>query len=723
MTRANQLGLLALTVTLIAACGSQIPVHNAPANPNAYNGTLQMTWVGSSLITIGFGKNVQGVVQLTAGGQPVAGATVTFSVNGTANGSYLQQNTNTTDGNGKATVNILAGTAAASFQVGATTAGLAAPSYVNVDVNGKYLGDVVVRTNGYTGPGKPQFYIVRLHDANVEGAGCATFRPDQPPAAIDQMQVADVRLDTVFAGPHSQQDGLSLYATVVGVDGVRPVVYGCGGPVTVKGENRVYIQVSLQTADAGLEGDYAFGQDIQPLKYIDPTTPVGYVLRDVTGVLNNTGNFLAGGIYTGDPTPIGACTLISSSPGVQSFCEDFAGNVFQALIDAAVKAGGDTAVAIQKGLSDGATMLTDINVGGILTITDYEKTSGAVTGTLVYDSYRFLWTEGCAANNPDPCCGHTVYNGAQLGIDPIQANFTGTATLQATSNTSPVAYSFSTQSMLLGIAYGRLAIAILEDVVFPELEGAFPVIKTWDTNNDKKIEFGELIGGLLNCVGTSDPSLQAVCSASATAVGTLLDSLVSQLQFTGTSDWNVTETITGGTLSDSDQDLQVDTLTGTLHLVPEASGSMPTTIPDLPFVAHYKGKVCKGDGDCGNGFACHFAPNADTGDASEDLNGQCHPDNQCGAIVGPDAGGMACSAATDCKSGLCMLPTGVAGAAQSRPYTCFEACQTDADCLGNGHCLVDGFIQVEASDGSTPQSLSQNDNVSYAGTCVQSLTN
>jgi hypothetical protein len=704
---------------VLTACSSNVAgLKTAPLNTDAYNGNLTLNWVGNTLITIGINKNAIGKVQLMAGDQPVAGATISFTTDGNTGGAYLQQNTDTTDGDGYATVNILA-QGAASFRVGATTEGLQAPSYVNVEVNGKYLGDVVVRADSYTGPAKPTFYFVRLHNANTQGGGCATFNPNFIPPAIDTQQVADIRLDTLFS---NEQDKLSVYATIVGMSGTRPVLYGCGGPVTVVGQERVTINVELNTATADLRGDYTFGQQIEPLSFLDQGSLVAVVLHDITTLIEDPGDFLAGDIWTLDHNGatgggIGLCTLLGAS--ASSFCATVAKIGIDAAVTAMLAADPTgTATNIDNDLKSGALLLTNLDVGGVMTIKDYAPSTGAIDGTFVYDSYRFLWTGECA-NSQDPCCGHDVLDGAKLGIQPFQANFTGTVLPLAGAE---IGYTFNTNSTELGLAYGRLAMAILEDFILP----AIPGISAWDTagpNNscspssasppcpDGKIEFGELIAGIANCnsatvIPGAGTTAVSACQTAAWALGSVVDNLVSQLQFNGTSDWNIHEQVVNGTLVDTDQDLQVDTLHATLQMTAEA-GSNPTT-NSQDFDARYKGTVCSGDGNCGSGFACHFAPNAV--DA-------CFTDNSCGAAVGQSLGDTACTYDTDCKSGTCSRATGVANAVQPHPGYCYQACASDADCLGNGHCDTKGYLVVEDT-GTVPGFLDPQDSETVAGMCV-----
>ena len=278
--------------------------------------------------------------------------------------------------------------------------------------------------------------------------------------------------------------------------------------------------------------------------------------------------------------------------------------------------------------------------------------------------------------------------------------------------------------MPLGLAYGRLAMAILEDVILPAIPGS----ASWDTsgpNNscvatgsttvpcpDGKIEFGEIMAGVFGCATASGPGGSSVCETAAWAVGDVVDNLIDQLQFNGTPDWNVNEQVVNGKLLDTDQDLQADTLTATLDMTATAAG-VPSNIVPQPFDARYKGTVCTGDGTCGNGFACHFAQvNAVDG---------CFTDNACGAVVGPYTGDTACSAGVDCKSGLCAAATGIANAVQPHAGYCFEACANDADCLGNGHCDLKGYIEVQdnTSAGGIAGTLDPTDTETITGMCVR----
>ena len=695
-----------VTAVLLSACSDKVSgLKTAPIDPNANSGNLTLKWVGNTSITIGINKNAVGKVQLLAGTSPVAGATIAFTPDGTTGGAYLQSNTDTTDGDGYATVNIIAKNAA-SFRIGAMTEGLKAPSYINVEVNGKYLGDVVVRANSYTGPAKPSFYEVRLHNANTQGGGCATFRPDQIPPSLQPAQVvANIQLDTVFT---NEQDKMSVYATIVGKSGARVVVYGCGGPATVIGQQRVTINVDLHTADADLRGDYKFGQQIQPLAFLDQGSTTAILIHDITSFLLDPGAFLAGDIWTPSHNPtngggIGVCTLLGSS----TFCDYVASMTMDGLIQYLLSQDSSgTATAVYHDLHDAAALLTTLDVGGVMTIKDYAKSTGAVDGVFVYDSYRFLWTGGCT-NSADPCCGHNVLDGSKLGVTPFQANFTGTA-LPLTG--SQVGYTFQTNSTALGLAYGRLAIAILEDVILP----AIPATKAWDTSGpnhtggpDGKIQFGELVAGLINCNGASGVGGSSACDTAAWAIGSLVDNLVSQLQFNGTTDWNIHEQVLNGSLLDTDQDLQADTLKATLQMTADAAGN-PTTVSQA-FNARFKGTVCKSDGQCGNGFACHFA---------EDAVDACFTDNTCGAAVGQYLGDTACSNDSDCKSGLCARATGVANAVQPHAGFCYQACASDGDCLGNGHCDTKGYISV-ADNGTIPGALDANDTETVTGMCVR----
>src|SRR5262245_18208311 len=111
MRRVNEsLIAIGLLAALLSACSGGAPgLKNGAGDPNA-NGRLRLEVVGNSRVILAPTRSADLVFILALGGQggqPVPGARIFFSIQGTAGGAFLSKDTDTTGDDGTVRVRLM----------------------------------------------------------------------------------------------------------------------------------------------------------------------------------------------------------------------------------------------------------------------------------------------------------------------------------------------------------------------------------------------------------------------------------------------------------------------------------------------------------------------------------------------------------------------------------------------------------------------------------------
>jgi hypothetical protein len=697
-----------LGIVAMLACSSNVKgLRQGPSNGNLNNGLLRLSVIGSQSLKLGYNKPADLQVQLMLGDQPVAGGTIFAAIEGAAGGAILGTNTALTDDGGIASMRLIGGNQAARFSITFSTEGADNIS-LDVEVDGKYLGQVEVRMR-YTGPVKPFVYEVRLHDVR-RLAGCTNFNPNEIRDAVDMKPVDNVNLPVLFA---NMQDKQQLVATVIAKSASnRVVAYGCAGPSTVVGQRNTIINVNLDTAEPDMRGTYAFGQTVRPLEFVQQNSTLWVVATDIRNIMVDPLTALTGVRTDAPMTNTGGFWLFENGVAVRSglcYLFDEAGptntcvSSLPPILNAVLEVAKDNVPVLANALNaikDSANIITAPRFAGDMIVNTYDKSNGNVSGELRWNAYNFVFRWDCAESS-DPCCGHRIFDGGTppLNLTIMSTPFNGNA--QRVQSATELKYTLQMDEANIGLAYGSLALTLLEQVIFAEL------LPMYNTDGQPGVTMLELFQGIFSCSSLTGTERTICDAATSTLAGPngLLTRFIGTLQFSGTNDWNVKQRVVNAELTDTDLDLQTDEMRGTVQMRGTFSGAVTQT-SDEPFFGKFEGTKCESDNACGAGSACRFGKNpAD----------KCFARNYCGPRLGTRNGFESCLSNIDCVSGTCMQAPTVSGYSMDYPGRCFQACTNAADCAGNGTCDTDGYVSVEGF-GSFP---SPDDEVTYAGTCVR----
>lgn len=724
MSRASTSRLLVTALSLgIAMFGGACNCNQAKTglkpDPNGGDplaGKLTINVVGSKNIVLAPNRDLLLKFIVTIGGEngtPVGGARVEFSKTGPAD-TLLGSDSLMTENDGTVSVKFRAGATNGQGEITASTEG-AEPAKLRYDINGKYAGNIVVRS-GYSGTVKIARLEVRLHDGRAAcNPNWKQTVPNGLPATIQTVTVPNTTQDARFNNLTEKQ---KYIATVVAVNAMnRPVAYGCGGPEEVVAQHDKIIAVQLDTLEPTVLGQYDFGESLEPMKFMDPTSTLYKVMMTTLNLLNNPVDGLLRGIVTDSNPTNGGCALVGINASMCSAAVGFLTVFVNQLLNLD---GSGTATAVFNGMHDAAQLVQNPRFGGYVNIKTYDLNTKDWTGEYVLDTFNLVWraqpacVKSGANQNPQTCCGHYIFDGGDIGMTVFKAPVKGKLTRR---NQNELIYDITMDETQLAIAYGAMVKALLENVILPR---ALPA--TFPGNNDGIVTLGELVSGLIYSAqcNTLSSAEAAACNAIQGAVSGITTALTSALVFNGTEDWNVKQFINAGTLSDTDEDLQTDELVASISTKATANGATAQNPLGSDIFGKFATAACSGDvpsgktdkngvplqDGCAAGLSCRFSPNqVDT----------CFAKNFCGVSEGTKNGGDFCTGDTECFSGTCIKapPAGYTYNSQT-VNKCYKACETDANCGGTGHCDPSGLIYVR-----TPgQFWSPNDNPTFAGTCV-----
>ena len=312
--------------------------------------------------------------------------------------------------------------------------------------------------------------------------------------------------------------------------------------------------------------------------------------------------------------------------------------------------------------ADITSLFTDLTAGGTLEIKTH--TGNQITGTWAWNDYLLRWRRGLGCNVTDMCCGRREYTGAQIGLTPVSADFTGTVT--PIVSTQRIEFDLDVPPQRLAINYGNMALVLIEQLVLPSITGANSI--------EGSIEslFGCTDGATPVCgcarVAAEMGIPAAVCTA---AVNTLAEGIENEFLQLNDTTGGSTYFMLGieGTLADDDKDLQTDTIDAVNNGALYSDGAQSSFTGDM--YADIERKSCAADSACAATQACQ---------ARLEVMNDCEGRLVCVQRVGVGAPASACTQGSQCASGSCV------GAAGTTPGKCFASCSADTDCPGTTGC-------------------------------------
>ena len=508
---------LLATLLFAAACGDSaiIKVHGPDGGTDGGSaGAWALEITTGSTMTLGPGSAGTVTAKLTQGGQPVAGQTLAFSTTGDPAGSTLSAAQGTTGADGTASVDLTAGTGAASFQV--TVSSLdAGDATVDVTVTGPHADPAALTvTATYADQQAQPAATVDLY-VEDQSVTCDALNLATLPAPLVPMQTLQG-----FAGNGSltfQNLTGGTYVTVLALAkngaGVA-VADGCTTNVGLTAGKTATTTVTLTQRPVQLVGTYQY-QASYDMGGAMPGT-MGTIIQTVGQIFN-------------DPTDPGLylVTLLEQQIGVDpakvpGLIQDAA---ISGLNDLYAKYVPPTFRKWATWVSQAAGVVSKPRVEGTFTVSDV---GGSLSAKEVWQTAIFKFTGNC-----DPI--------ANPGCDQRKLALAGTEVGEVTTS-YPVTRadpSFNIASHQAQIPYAQLFHLFLMQIVYPEvIPGATGTgdILNGSIDCQRVADYLDGADGTqgdgLNIAGYSvftNAQLFSACGSVLTAIGNQVDSQLAQL--------------------------------------------------------------------------------------------------------------------------------------------------------------------------------------------------
>ena len=504
------------TLAFAAACGDSaiIKVHGPDGGTDGGSGAFALEITTGATMTLGPGSTGTITAKLTQGGQPVSGRTLAFSTTGAAAGSTLSAAQGTTGADGTASVDLTAGTGAASFQVVVSSLD-AGDAAVDVTVTAPHVDPASLTvTATYADQTAQPASAVDLY-VEDQSVTCDALNLQTMPTPLVPMQTVQG-----FSGNGSltfQNLTGGTYVTVLALAknaaGVV-VADGCTTNVGLTAGQTATTTVTLTKRGVQLVGTYQY-QASYDMGGAMPGT-VGTIIQTVGQIFN-------------DPTDPGLylVTLIENQIGVDptkvpGFIQNAA---ISGLNDLYAKYVPPTFRKWATWVSQAAGVVTKPKVEGTFTVSD---AGGSLSAKEVWQTAIFTFVGNC-----DPT--------ATPGCDQRKLALAGTEVGEVTTS-YPVTRAdprFNVPSHQAQIPYAQLFHLFLMQVVYPEvIPGATSTgdILNGSIDCQRVADYLDGADGTqgdgLNIAGYSvftNAQLFSACGTVLTAIGNQIDSQLAQL--------------------------------------------------------------------------------------------------------------------------------------------------------------------------------------------------
>ena len=120
---------------------------------------------------------------------------------------------------------------------------------------------------------------------------------------------------------------------------------------------------------------------------------------------------------------------------------------------------------------DVTDLVNNLRVGGKMDIIN-ATAEGQLSGNWGWDDFLFTWRYGQECDFTNTCCGRTTYSGAEVGLEPVAADFSVRRCRSASeAGDTELAFDLSIDEHRLGLQYGTIILFTLNEFVLPELTG------------------------------------------------------------------------------------------------------------------------------------------------------------------------------------------------------------------------------------------------------------
>jgi hypothetical protein len=461
------------------------------------------------------------------------------------------------------------------------------------------------------------------------------------------------------------------------------VARGCAALDRLEGGVDNLLAVALTQQQTVVTGDY----DVLMNVALGAALPAPYdtILDNVTGVLADPAGMALffvmreAGLEFDETDTYGTA---EATPSAFPFWNQFRTALDGVLADSLGQAYVDV-TDVGAGLRD---VVTDFEIGGRLALTE-----PSLNVYEIEESWRdavVYWPLPCDTA-ADMACARKSISLADPALAPVTATYGATVT-HAPVGSDTERYSVVTDEHGLQLNYGAFVLAILEQVVFPNLPAS--------------IRADSLGGVLINVVGCQDiadavgdgnpatpPSVTEnlvnfACTQGLNLAAAFAENQLTQLNVAASNPGLGQDGLSSSsvfTLKDENRDTELETVADFTSDLGWYRANDPTFSEDIRAPITGAGirarAICEDDSVCGAGQVCTPAPSYLKIAA---VTFGCRP------VVGSLAGGAACTTDTQCGSGMCD-PVGLGGA-----LVCYEACNSPADCgfgltCGSDAALID----------------------------------
>lgn len=457
----------------------------------------------------------------------------------TAEGSGLRSASVTTDADGRAVFDLVAGAAETQFTLEASADG-AAPVYWTITVGAAAGGDLRVIIEAPAGPLDHTY--VALHNA----PGCDAFAAGAAPT----QRVGPVALQPVSTSVTVDQlaDGAQVSVGVTGHDASgQAIASGCVDAVQVKAGQETVVRVSLATTPL------TFGGQFQMIHRFDLTRALGEsailgTLKEIGNGDTSAGNALVGLLCDNIDLNEVLCIALRAVGG--GLIDNYVANQLpQSTLDGLVA------------LGDLYDAVADLTVEGQMTL---DPPSGdRLIGDQRWTDLTFQWRDGCPFRDPSACTNTFSMADLEVPGGAVVGSFTATVT---------GADQLTLDPHLMPLPYGTAVRVAAEQWVLPAALGQGGPVTVED-----------LMGQLVPCATLA-------ANVPVLTVGFCEDTLVPALadlvyeQFTALNPGLEGMTLSGTvTATDSDGDRRMDGLAGGIwDAVVDGLGEIAGTFNSVP---------------------------------------------------------------------------------------------------------------------------------------------
>jgi hypothetical protein len=646
---------------------------------------------GQSPVQVFYGESVELLFSLkTRGGAKVTGEAVRFQ-SGQANAGTLSATESLTDANGIARVTFNAGTIDADVVLVASSELAENEEAVTIQVRVNPFGSLTVAVNSVT-----RIPVNRAEVLVFRGSPAQT-----PPCSILNNNLATAG-NATFVGDFNvvpgtrtymeQPHGESVTAYVAGYNAAGDLIgTACADGAVIVGGTTTNINVTLEQVPTVFEGDYDVLMNVdlgdalpQPYEgYVNTVTgllsdPAGYAVYQSLVQLDDQYGFT---FVHWDPNNTGTDQLatfeeVSDNPQVFGTW-----NLARGLLDTMLTDQlGESYTTVTTIGGDIRQAVTAFEVGTRFGLSPVSGLEDVYEVSEQWNDIVFTWSLGC--DEGDTGCARRAIQLENTDYAPVATNYTAGIDHAPVMDESE-RFALVSEPHLFALRYGAIIMIAMNEIIFPSLPGGL-------AGNSLEEVLGNIIDcadvgvAIDNAIGFGGPGLyEGVCDLGLDfAAGYIEDQVLALEVGTGNPELGPKEQ-TGALgegffyLVDRDHDIATEIVQDLEMQVQwnddETGGNEDVTAPIIG-QGRLAAENCADDTACSEGKACVPVAHYLKVQAVE---------MTCDTGIGAGLGEDACTADTQCFSGICMNAGSGAG-------PCYAAC-TDDNACGLGTCVTDAL--------------------------------